>query len=637
MHFQHHSKIGDIAQGYQLEEILDHRASGTIYKARNVEKEQTISLIVLDPLLSQDRMFMRQLYEGVEVLKRLNHKNIQRYFDLQAGKGGAFLVMEHLVGARPINDLLDAGQTLPWRRAILIMRQLFSALVAVDDKELVHGNLGPESIYLLPNDRIKIGGFESIFLSQEDSIAGERHAANPFLAPEKLNTPARQDHRSDLYSAGLIAYHLLAGKQEERNDNHLPYERTFYSLPQDLKRLNSQVPDAIADLIMRLVDSSPTMRPQSAREVLDVLDDFNRTESQPHVVYHDTHSFRFSLSTLPWGKYARIALALIVLGLLLYFLRPDNTNPFEKLGTSTPAQPPTIEQRAPPNEPLIDELEVVDLREAGSPLTEPTPVTQRGTPPATETSPTQPNVTTALPVETLAAPESPVNTTDAVEHTTSLMLRSVPPQAMVTINGLQYGRTPLTIDDLEGDVAEVRLSLDGYRTQNRAVMLSPGDMLEREITLEPILTDLFLNVLPQGDFYIDGALFQEAISGSKVFPLQVKETVLRVSHPELGTWERSILPEEGKRVELNLDFNQKYTVNVTCFDTNNQAVTAEILVNGDRTGFFTPRSISLRTGTHILSVAAEGYTLAQAETVVVVDASTEQNPPTYRMVVENTF
>ena len=126
-----------------------------------------------------------------------------------------------------------------------------------------------------------------------------------------------------------------------------------------------------------------------------------------------------------------------------------------------------------------------------------------------------------------------------------------------------------------------------------------------------------LNIAPWGRVYLNGTLLHEYVEGPIALDVVAASHTLSVVHPVYGQWERHIDLSQTHHIDLDVDFREHITLNVTAFDEADRFIQGEIFVDGETTNYFTPMSIDVAVGERVIEVRADGYVAAR-DTVTIL-------------------
>jgi tetratricopeptide (TPR) repeat protein len=210
--------------------------------------------------------------------------------------------------------VIDRTGPLPIDRALRFTRQLCGALDAAHEEGVVHRDLKPQNVLVDGADNLFVSDF-GLAKSLEAEISmgtrtGQILGTPRYMSPEQVE--ARDvDHRSDLYSAGLIFYEMFTGELPFRGESamQLMYQRVS-ELPRDPRRARGDLPDYLANIILKCLEKDPAKRYQSAREILADLD----AQNAPPVSNEGgkTISIQLRGPTRRAGLRALVAMAVVV-------------------------------------------------------------------------------------------------------------------------------------------------------------------------------------------------------------------------------------------------------------------------------------------------------------------------------------
>jgi serine/threonine protein kinase len=190
---------------------------GAVYKARQINLGRLVALKILSRSLADDPAFLERFEREARVLGRLNHTGIVTIFDSGTAGPFAYLLMEFVDGVN-LRQAMQSGGFSPMD-ALAVTREICSALEFAHSQGILHRDIKPENILIDHSGHVKIADFgiakligdhgnDHATLTANGAILGSMH----YMAPEQFDSPARIDHRADIYSLGVVLYELLTGE-----------------------------------------------------------------------------------------------------------------------------------------------------------------------------------------------------------------------------------------------------------------------------------------------------------------------------------------------------------------------------------------------------------------------------------------
>lgn len=266
---------------YRLERPLGEGAMGTVYLATHALLKRPTAIKLLKPHLASDEAVARFEREA-RLASQLVHPNTIGIYDYGRAPDGAFYyVMEYLDG-KPLDEIVSSEGPLPVARLIHVLRQACAALREAHDRGLVHRDIKPHNLMLCQRggeyDVVKILDFGLVkdltTLQSRNITQFQRVVGTPvYMAPERIRNAADADARSDIYSVGATAFHLLAGRPpyEAAGEHDLTYQVLHAPVPQ-VRDFAPQVPQRLSDLVTRCLAKERSERPHDIVVILATLE-----------------------------------------------------------------------------------------------------------------------------------------------------------------------------------------------------------------------------------------------------------------------------------------------------------------------------------------------------------------------------
>lgn len=272
---------------YQLGREIGRGASSVVYEAHHVDLGRRVAIKVLAAEPSRSTELAERFRREARALSRLSHPSLVKLHDVGVSADGRlFGVMELLLG-ETLEAFMAREKGVDWREALTLVQKSLRALVAAHDAGIVHRDIKPANLFLTQAGEVKlldfglaIGADEIAEREQGDAAEGSKLAGltlfgtPEYMAPEQAAS-GRVDVRADLYALGCVLYEMLTGR--------LPFARPSSVAILDAKIKGSPerprdraptrgIPVAIDELTMRAIARHPSVRFQTAVEMLAAVD-----------------------------------------------------------------------------------------------------------------------------------------------------------------------------------------------------------------------------------------------------------------------------------------------------------------------------------------------------------------------------
>ncbi|HHE73293.1 MAG TPA: hypothetical protein ENL34_13545 [Chloroflexi bacterium] len=242
--------IGKTLGQYQILEEIGRGGMAVVYKAHQPTLERYVAIKVLPQQFTFDREFVERFLREARAAARLNHPNIVTIHDVGQADGTYYIVMEYLEGPS-LADLLRQQRALPPQQAAQIVAQVASALDYAHQQGFVHRDVKPSNILLGAGGVAKLTDFgivkaaEGTRLTQTGTVLGTPE----YMSPEQAKGLG-VDRHSDIYSLGVVAYEMLAGRVPFSGDTLAVLHAHVYE-PPDLRALPVGVQGVVSSALAK--------------------------------------------------------------------------------------------------------------------------------------------------------------------------------------------------------------------------------------------------------------------------------------------------------------------------------------------------------------------------------------------------
>jgi len=260
--------IGQTVSHYKVLEKIGEGGMGEIYLADDTELDRRVAIKFLPSGYSSGAGALERFRREAKAAAALNHPNIITIYDFGTHEGLPYIVMEHIDG-EPLTTLID-GKGLAIERVLEIATQIFDGLEKAHDAGVVHRDIKPDNILIDSDGRVRILDFGLAKLHGATMITSAESTLGTaaYMSPEQTRG-GEVDARSDLFSAGVVLYEMVAGQRPFAGEHR---EALFHAIttadPQPLRRYNNHASDGLERLVAKVLAKDPESRYPSAKGVL---------------------------------------------------------------------------------------------------------------------------------------------------------------------------------------------------------------------------------------------------------------------------------------------------------------------------------------------------------------------------------
>jgi len=273
--------------GYKILKSIGKGGTAQVFLAIQISVGRTVAIKVLSSECSQDTNFSYQFLKEANC-GVLNHPNIITIHDAGESNGHLYIAMEHLQGGDLKQKMLKGIEE---DEVIRIISQIAEALSHAHNNSFTHRDIKPGNILFDEHDNAILADFgiaKTVRFSHQDSIINGFVGTPNYISPEQVSDQP-VDHRSDLYSLGVVYYEILTGVKPFVADS--TYTLIFKHLKDPVPPLESKF-EKHQPIISKLLEKKPAKRFQSADELITELNKINTTKTVTPVVKPPTNTLR---------------------------------------------------------------------------------------------------------------------------------------------------------------------------------------------------------------------------------------------------------------------------------------------------------------------------------------------------------
>jgi eukaryotic-like serine/threonine-protein kinase len=314
--------IGRIISHYKILEKLGEGGMGIVYKALDTRLDRTVALKFLPASHTVTEQDKTRFIHEARAASALEHPHICTIHEIdETPDGQLFLVMPAYEGA-PLNKKIEE-KPLGIDETIDIAIQIADGLQATHEKGIIHRDIKSSNIFITQRGQVKVMDFglaRSTVMSQMTKT-GTTIGTVPYMSPEQAQGK-KVDHRTDIWSLGVILYEMISGRMPFRSDYT---EAVLYSIineePEPVTGLRSGIPIALEGIIQKCLEKNPDDRYQHVDEItVDLRKIEKEISSGEKKISAEVRPPKKRIN--PW-IYGIPVILLLIIG--LYFFLPERT------------------------------------------------------------------------------------------------------------------------------------------------------------------------------------------------------------------------------------------------------------------------------------------------------------------------
>jgi len=273
--------LGKTIGKVRIDKYLAHGGMAEVYLGTHLTLDRPVAIKVLHGYIEENNDLLMRFQREAKVVAGLRHPNIVQIYDFDAIDGHPYIVMEYLKGP-PLNSYLrglhSRNERIPTHQVARLLRALTSALDYAHGQGVVHRDIKPGNVLLhgkadvIPLDQpltndvevvLTDFGLVRIVNSASQTDSGMVSGTPAYMAPEQARGD-KTDHRTDIYSLGIVLYEMLAGRVPFESDSTLS---VIYMHINEPPPPIPGISEEVQDVIDRALKKNPDERYQSSREM----------------------------------------------------------------------------------------------------------------------------------------------------------------------------------------------------------------------------------------------------------------------------------------------------------------------------------------------------------------------------------
>ena len=263
-----------IGNRYEILEEVGLGGMATVYKAKDHVLNRLVAVKVLKDEFTTDTEFIKRFNTEAQSAASLSHPNIVSIYDVgHEDENNLYYIVMELVKGKTLKEIINDEGVLTWKWAVNIAMQIASALELAHKNGIVHRDIKPHNIIITEDGIAKVTDFGIAKAVSNSTITafGTTIGSVHYFSPEQAKG-GFTDAKSDLYSLGVVMYEMLTGKVPFDADTPVSVAlKHMQEEPKEPTELNSEIPTAVNQIVVKAMQKEPSARYQNATEMLHDL------------------------------------------------------------------------------------------------------------------------------------------------------------------------------------------------------------------------------------------------------------------------------------------------------------------------------------------------------------------------------
>ncbi len=286
--------IGNVVGNYRIEREIGEGGMSHVYVGRTIAAMEflpegyAVVLKVMSEELAGEVTARKRFVKEAQILSKLRHRYITRFFEFINDDRNAVLVMEFVEGT-PVDVLLAERGALPLEDAVGVSQCMLEALVYAHGKGIVHRDIKPANLIREKSGVVKVTDFGiakikeggapgQTVLTKSGFLLGTPH----YMSPEQIREPKDAGAKSDVYSAGVVLYEMVTGVLPF-NSRSLPklIDAIYRGDKQQPSALRPEIDKELEAIVIKAMQPRQDQRYESAREFYEALEEYSLRPGRP--------------------------------------------------------------------------------------------------------------------------------------------------------------------------------------------------------------------------------------------------------------------------------------------------------------------------------------------------------------------
>ena len=281
--------IGTVVGNYRIEREIGEGGMSHVYVGRTLAANETLPagfevvLKVMSDELAGEVTARKRFVKEAQILSKLRHRYITRFYEFINEARSAVLVMEFVEGT-PVDLLIAEKGALPLEEAISVTQCMLEALVYAHGKGIVHRDIKPANLIRENAGVVKVTDFGIAKIKEGAGVTGQTVLTKSgfllgtphYMSPEQIREPKDAGAKCDIYSAGIVLYEMLTG-QLPFNSRSLPklIDAIYRGDKPAPRSLRAEISESLEAIVLKAIHPRHEQRYETAREFYEALEEYN--------------------------------------------------------------------------------------------------------------------------------------------------------------------------------------------------------------------------------------------------------------------------------------------------------------------------------------------------------------------------
>ncbi len=265
---------------YQIQQLIGIGGMANVYKAYDSVDERYVAIKILKDEYVDNQDFLRRFKNECKAIAALTHANIVTIFDMSFDDKFYWIVMEFIDGIT-LKEYIEQQGILNYKEAVYFIMQILLALQHAHNKGIIHRDIKPQNIMLLRDGTIKVMDFGIARFARNETktLTDKAIGSVHYISPEQAKGEFI-DQTTDIYSVGVMLFEMLTGSLPFEADSAVSVAIKQIEVdPIRPRQINSQIPKAVEQIIIKAMMKNKQDRYQSATQMLKDLISFKNNPS----------------------------------------------------------------------------------------------------------------------------------------------------------------------------------------------------------------------------------------------------------------------------------------------------------------------------------------------------------------------